>query len=44
MGGFITSSLTGPEVDVTCHPALERKTGISYRPGINNEGAGQVVM
>lgn len=44
MGGFITSSLTGPEVDVTCHPALERKTQISCRPGINNEGARQVVM
>lgn len=44
MGGFITGSLTGPEVDVTCHHALERKTWTSCSPGINNEGAGRVVM
>lgn len=44
MGGFITGSLTGPEVDVTSHHALERKTWISCSPGINNEGAGRVVM
>lgn len=44
MGGFITGSPTGPEVDVTSHYVFERKMGISYSPGINNERAGQVVI
>lgn len=45
MGRFITSSLTGPEVDVTyVIPHLERRTRISCILGTNNAGVGGVVM